>query len=295
MQSLQDLLPAKRGMPNGPVALAPFDLWGSKYGAANVTARFDWDVHAVGGLNYFMWPLGIAAALYVPVIVVGLERLMRNRESVPNLKVPLVIWNIGLSVFSLLGAAHTVPQLIETINTYGFATATCDNRLYYTSTGYWVYWFCMSKTWEFVDTVFLRLKKRPVILLHWYHHICTMSYCVHGTWGIVHGADASGWFFAAINLCVHTIMYAYYALASAGLHKPLQRMGADMVITSLQITQMVVGVCVLLYSAGCPTVNLVSWRWGIVMYLSYVVLFADMARNKYCSRKAGDKKGKKRD
>lgn len=63
-----------------------------------------------------------------------------------------------------------------------------------------MYWFCLSKVFEFVDTIFLRLRKRPVILLHWYHHICTMAYCWHGTYGIEHGADASGWFFAAMNL-----------------------------------------------------------------------------------------------
>ena len=31
----------------------------------------------------------------------------------------------------------------------------------------------------FVDTVFLVLQKKPVIFLHWFHHVTVLLYCWH--------------------------------------------------------------------------------------------------------------------
>ncbi len=32
---------------------------------------------------------------------------------------------------------------------------------------------------ELVDTVFIVLRKKPLILLHWYHHFTVLLYCWH--------------------------------------------------------------------------------------------------------------------
>ena len=59
-----------------------------------------------------------------------------------------------------------------------------------------------TKCLEWVDTVFLILRKRRVIFLHWFHHLATFLYCWHATiysWR----ADSSGlWFAGMVRTCV---------------------------------------------------------------------------------------------
>ncbi len=37
--------------------------------------------------------------------------------------------------------------------------------------------FCFSKLPELIDTVFIVLRKQPLIFLHWYHHASVLVYC----------------------------------------------------------------------------------------------------------------------
>jgi len=37
--------------------------------------------------------------------------------------------------------------------------------------------FCFSKLPELIDTVFIVLRKQPLIFLHWYHHASVLIYC----------------------------------------------------------------------------------------------------------------------
>lgn len=57
-----------------------------------------------------------------------------------------------------------------------------------------------------VDTVFLVLRKREVIFLHWFHHVTVLLYC----WHAYHHSVAAGLWFATMNYSVHSIMYLYY-------------------------------------------------------------------------------------
>jgi hypothetical protein len=41
----------------------------------------------------------------------------------------------------------------------------------------WLFFFNVSKLFEFVDTVFIVLRKRPLMFLHYYHHIVTLGFC----------------------------------------------------------------------------------------------------------------------
>ncbi len=75
----------------------------------------------------------------------------------------------------------------------------------------WIMLFCLSKVPELVDTLFLILRKKPVIFLHWYHHFITLLYC---WWGWA-SQTPTGRTFAGMNLFVHSIMYSYYAIMAA--------------------------------------------------------------------------------
>lgn len=37
--------------------------------------------------------------------------------------------------------------------------------------------YCLHKVPELVDTVFIVLRKRPLIFLHWYHHVTVLLFC----------------------------------------------------------------------------------------------------------------------
>lgn len=121
------------------------------------------------------WKLALyAAALYI-VTIFGLERLMRRRPAF-NLKMPLFWWNLGLGVFSIIGFARTLPGLIYVLGqSDGFFTSICTKKDTNIATAYWTLLFILSKYVELGDTVFLVLRKKPVVFLQWYHHVVTMS------------------------------------------------------------------------------------------------------------------------
>jgi hypothetical protein len=91
--------------------------------------------------------------------------------------------------------------------------------------------FILSKIPELVDTVFLVLKRKPVIFLNWYHHITVLLFC----WHSYVTEAAYGLFFIAMNYTVHAVMYGYFALMAL---KILPKWFPSWIITIMQISQM---------------------------------------------------------
>ena len=84
------------------------------------------------------------------------------------------LWNLALSVFSMIGVSRTVPHLLEQYLEHGFNHTICSPpESWYLKgvPGAWVSMFIFSKVPELLDTVFLVLQKKPVIFLHWFHHV----------------------------------------------------------------------------------------------------------------------------
>ena len=104
--------------------------------------------------------------------------------------------------------------------------------------GTWRNIFVFSKVFEFIDTAFLVLRKSSLQFLHWYHHITVLVY----SWYVLsHSSIATRLWFASINYAIHTLMYSYFAVKSAGLYLPSQ---IALFITILQILQMFNGLFV---------------------------------------------------
>ncbi len=82
--------------------------------------------------------------------------------------------------------------------------------------GFWSYVFTLSKLVELGDTVFIVLRKQPLIFLHWYHHITVLLYCWHGNAEF----SATGQVFGIMNFAVHSLMYSYYALKAMRIKVP---------------------------------------------------------------------------
>jgi len=179
--------------------------------------------------------------------------------------------------------------------------------------GFWTLLFCLSKVPELVDTLFIVLRKKPVITLHWYHHFTVMLFC----WQSWTTCCVNGLIFAAMNLTVHSLMYLFYCLTAFG-YRPTTFASS---ITMGQISQMVVGTAVTMY----VTLDKVVWHpapldlsmkipaWfyttspipdggpchvssgnalaGFIMYGSYLALFMDFFYKAYLKPGAKGEKG----
>ena len=147
-------------------------------------------------------------------------------------------------------------------------------------TGFWVMLFIFSKIPELLDTVFIVLRKKPLIFLHWYHHVSVLLFC----WNCYAVRAASGLWFVAMNYSVHALMYGYYCLSTLNR---IPKWFPVWLITLSQITQMIIGTAVCIaawyyYRDGRPCHNdISSLRAGAVMYGSYLYLFVDFAVRRY--------------
>jgi elongation of very long chain fatty acids protein 6 len=154
--------------------------------------------------------------------------------------------------------------------------------------GFWTWMFVLSKLPELGDTVFIVLRKQPLIFLHWYHHITVLLY----SWFSYAEYTSSARWYVVMNYIVHSIMYTYYALRAMGYRPPKQ---FAMFITASQLSQMVVG-CLVNYWAyhylqngeECH-ISLTNIKLSFTMYLSYAMLFARFFHKSYLLDSAGRK------
>eukprot|EP00756_Hemistasia_phaeocysticola_P016123 Hpha_TRINITY_DN15458_c3_g2::TRINITY_DN15458_c3_g2_i1::g.173437::m.173437/K10203/ELOVL6; elongation of very long chain fatty acids protein 6 len=224
--------------------------------------------------------------------------LLENQEPM-KLKGLFAVWNLVLSLFSIGGFLHTVPMLVTSFWNEGFKYTVCtDPALWYMNgqSGLWVMLFIYSKIPELFDTVFLVLRKRQVIFLHWFHHCTVLLYC----WHAYHNRIAPGLWFAAMNYTVHSVMYLYYFLQTVGWARKAVKKVAPF-ITSIQILQMVVGLAVTASSAYWHAeegkekchVDPANYKLGLGMYGIYFFLFAMLFKKLYLSSELATKPGKK--
>lgn len=104
----------------------------------------------------------------------------------------------------------------------------------------YIYWFYISKYYEFVDTFILYLNGKSPIFLQKYHHIGALI-CWHLCY--VYKVDAI-WIATILNSFVHTIMYSYYL----GCLLNIKIRFIKKYITSLQLCQLIPQpICLYLY------------------------------------------------
>jgi len=230
------------------------------------------------------WTMSLySVGAYVAFIYFG-QDYMKNRKPL-NLKNIMIVWNFALAIFSILGTATVLPEFISVLRGHnGFHksdSAPCTEVS--DASVFWGWMFCMSKMAELVDTVFIVLRKRQLIFLHWYHHITVLLYC----WYSYSDHISPARWFVVINFFIHSLMYTYYGLRAVGISVPRP---IAMTITILQLSQMIVGVVVNGYAFAAKSKGLdcdVSHHHlnlGLAMYASYFVLFAHFFYRAYFSR-----------
>lgn len=150
--------------------------------------------------------------------------------------------------------------------------------------GFWTWMFVLSKLPELGDTIFIVLRKQPLIFLHWYHHVTVLLY----SWYSYSEYTASARWFIVMNYVVHFAMYTYYALRAMGYRV---NRGIAMVITTAQLMQMVTGCLVNVWAyqlkqggEECHVTD-PNIKLSLLMYFSYFVLFAKFFHKAYLSKK----------
>ena len=273
-------------IPFGEYLYAPFEK------------NFDSHVSVDFTKNHSLLPVTIVG-LYLSLCLVG--SLYMNRPGMErfDLKLPLAYWNAGLSVFSFAGALRTVPELIYRMgNETTIVNTICRDPTTSWGTGssgFWVQLFVFSKMPELFDTAFIIARKRPLLFLHWYHHVTVLLYC----WHSYATRAPQALYFVAMNYSVHAIMYGYYCLM---ILKMKPDWISPFVITVAQITQMFVGMTVQVASSyqyyinqnteSCP-MNGSNIGWGGLMYASYFGLFTKFALDRYTKKQINSSEPKK--
>ncbi|OXA63178.1 putative fatty acid elongation protein 3 [Folsomia candida] len=220
------------------------------------------------------WTISIwAAALYLIFIFVG-RKWMENRKPY-DLKSVLIWWNGALAIFSIWSFIRTVPELVQVLSTeHGLFRSVCVREYFNESSAFYGWLFMWSKIVELGDTVFIVLRKKPLIFLHWFHHITVLV----AVWVSVFHFDPVSRWFGVVNLGVHSLMYTYYSLKAMGYWIPKW---VSMTITFLQISQMILAVGLNLYAIYVKSTGVTCARSdeGIKihfwLYFAYLVLFAN--------------------
>lgn len=243
-----------------------------------------WNGHVMSEWCNNHWEVAIYSCLAYLTFVFGGGWVMKTFDLKYNLKPLLAVWNLMLATFSFIGAIRVVPQLLFILNKYGFERTVCahpETTVGAGASGLWTTLFVLSKIPELGDTVFIVLRRRPVIFLHWYHHVSVLLYCWHSY--ATHAAN--GGYFIGMNYSVHAVMYFYYFLMAIN-RKPTWI--NPIFITIFQLSQMVVGifVCVAVYyyknilNHPCAVTD-ENMLAGGVMYFSYFLLFLNFLLQRF--------------
>ena len=236
----------------------------------------------------FYYAAPLASVLYVAFVFFG-TRFMETRKPL-ELRGPLFLWNLLLTVFSVISTLRLVPHIFYGLwlndSSYFFCRNAYDAFARGPS-GLWANLFVYSKFIELIDTVFLVLRKKPVSFLHWFHHATVLMYC----WHALQYQMTTGVFFAAINSVVHSVMYAYYTIAA--VTRPPKW---GMFVTIIQIVQMFIGMFITAYHyyllSHIPNCNgsYVNLTAASIMYTAYMLLFVQFFVSRYFRKVSSDRK-----
>lgn len=86
-------------------------------------------------MNQWWWLSIVYSIIYVMLIYYG-RSLMESRERF-QLRVPLILWNLGLAIFSIFGMVRCLPEMVYSLSREGLQYTICNRSNIYGITGYW--------------------------------------------------------------------------------------------------------------------------------------------------------------
>jgi len=172
-----------------------------------------WRLNDREGLHHWMVPI-VAISLYI-LMALLLPKYMKDRKPM-QLQSLMLVHNYILSTGSLAATIAVIRELVPmAMHKDPITTLVCDPQGLHSKSPlyFWYYVFYLSKMYEFIDTLILILRKKPLIFLHVYHHIITLALC----WCMLDDKMSIQWLSTAANTIIHTFMYYFYACQSLGL------------------------------------------------------------------------------
>lgn len=168
-----------------------------------------------------------------------------------------LIHNAGLSSFSFYTFLQLCSVLINTGIHAGRGYYMCNPFVKTT-----VFWFYLSKYYEYTDTFILYFNGKNPVFLQKYHHIGAAI-----MWHLCYVYDIDMVFFGSLlNSGVHSIMYAYYFACLLCIK--IRRI--RIYITSLQMTQLLIGLTAGSYYYYPPVET--KWNYFIICCFQFYII-----------------------
>ncbi|GMT23543.1 hypothetical protein PFISCL1PPCAC_14840 [Pristionchus fissidentatus] len=237
------------------------------------------------------WYFAVQCSIVYFFLIFGIKFIMKNRQPF-DLQRPLNAWNLFLAVFSTAGAIFMSADFFGIIYKKGIRGSYCElDGMTEGVNGFWMFIFMLSKLLEFTDTIFIVLRKKPLMFLHWYHHILTLLYGFY-SFPVSPGFNRWGVY---LNFVVHSFMYSYYFLRS--IRVPIPGFVAKG-ITSGQIIQFVLSIGVLvcvgvehyiLKSFNDCVLDIPTFWIASFMDMTYLILFINFFLQAYVFKGGKDK------
>lgn len=193
-------------------------------------------VDNVPALLHPQWPIiGVFFYLTLKNVAKRLCKQFGTTGKSATFKRLALLHNVAICLFSLSASVGVWTIVRRVYVDEGFASVVCDSTTWNMGLNKWGMLFYLSKYWELVDTFLLVWKRRSPSFLQVYHHAVTIV-CAY----LLQASHTPATFlFVGLNATVHTVMYAYYALALLGIRSKLKPL-----ITIMQIMQFIVGICI---------------------------------------------------
>ncbi|CAF1431929.1 unnamed protein product [Rotaria sordida] len=180
------------------------------------------------------WPMIIITIGYLLSIPYG-KQWMSIHSKAYNLRLAIVIYNF----LAVLINAYVVILSVRTLTLKSYRVycqgVMHDKEDIYLAKAVW--WYYISKAFEFWDTWFFILTKKfsHISILHVYHHSTMFPLWYLAAHYAPGGEVVSP---VIVNACVHVIMYLYYALTI--MHIQRKRLAqVKLFVTAIQISQFI--------------------------------------------------------
>eukprot|EP00897_Mesotaenium_endlicherianum_P005527 jgi/Mesen1/5001/ME000025S04401 len=267
-----------------------------------VVKNFTWKYGKTPGSTYFFVASSVVGYL---AVVYGTRSLMQYRQKGFWLGPLPAIHNLILCIGSLamfLGAAqasyvdaHETQWLWGAEGKYRWLFCLPLNTRAQGRVFFWSYVYYLSKFYELLDTLLLVLKKKPLSVLHVYHHALVIVMCY--LW--LQERQSLQTIGLLTNTGIHVVMYFYYFMHSIGRPPPWRKF-----VTNSQIIQFLFSFLASLpmlrwhfQGPGCSGFN--AWLFNVGFNLSLLLLFLNFHRKQYGAGKpavaGGSSRRSKRD